>query len=307
MAVFTTFSDAALKRYLVMFDVGELASYAPIEGGIENSNYFVNLTHDDEPIEFVLTITEDLSFDEVPFFNELLSQLDRAGLPVPVAQQTLDGMKSTIFCGKPAWLFARLPGSHPMNVSTDKCHTIGQALARLHDAAQKTRYSRDNPYHAAWARQVFEAQQHKLATADRQLLADLVNEYESLTALADLPRGIVHGDLFRDNALFDGERLTGIIDFYHACDDFLVQDIAITMNDWCTDADGQVDADRADALLAGYESARPLTEAERQWLPAFQRVGAMRFILTRLISGGDDAPLKDPEEFLRIARHLAEG
>ena len=304
MAVFTTFSDAALERYLVMFDIGELETCTPIEGGIENSNYFVTLVHDEVAIEFVLTITEDLGFDEVPFFNELFSRLDRAGLPVPVPQETLDGMKSTIFCGKSAWLFPRLPGSHPARVTDSQCRTIGEALAALHEAAHSARYSRENPYPATWARQVLDAQQHKLTAADQEMLAGFLDEYEALSAMIDLPRGIIHGDLFRDNALFEGESLTGIIDFYHACEDFLVQDIAITINDWCTDETGTMDAARAGALLAGYESVRTLTEAERKQLPAFQRAGAMRFILTRLLSGGEGTPLKDPEEFLRIARQL---
>jgi len=130
-----------------------------------------------------------------------------------------------------------------------------------------------------------------------------LTEHRELESL-DLPTGIVHGDLFRDNALFIDDTLTGIIDFYHACQDSLVQDLAITVNDWCSDANGQMDSKRKNSLIAGYESVRPLMLEERAALSSFQRVGALRFILTRFLSGEGDVHLKDPEEFLRIARQL---
>lgn len=302
MAVFTTFSKAALARYLVMFDIGELAHYSPIEGGIENSNYFVALRSDDLVREFVLTITEELGFDEVGFFNDLLTQLSNAGLPVPLPQRTLDGMFSTIFCGKPAWLFPRLPGSHPMRANIAQCRAIGRALAQLHEAGHKARYSRANPYDLDWARTTFDEVRRHLNDADQKMLEAMLAEYGEVTETNGLPRGIIHGDLFRDNALFEGDKLTGIIDFYHACDDFLVQDVAIAINDWCTDTTGSLDEHRFNAILDGYESVRQLSHEERDCLPAFRRAGAARFVLTRLLSGDESGHLKDPREFLQIGR-----
>ena len=287
-----------------MFDIGELDSFAPIEGGIENSNYFVTLVNGENRVEFVLTITESLGFEEVGFFNDLLSKLTVAGLPVPMPERTLDGMYSTIFCGKPAWLFPRLPGRHPETVSAAQCETIGKTLAQLHEAAVAARYTRANPYPAAWAHQTLAARGGELDAPDRAMIAAIANEYAGLETASDLPRGIIHGDLFRDNALFEDSKLTGIIDFYHACDDFLVQDLAITLNEWCTHRSGLVDMQRFDAMLQGYESVRTLSEAEKTHLPAFRRAGAMRFVLTRLLSGDGTNYLKDPEEFLRIARAL---
>ena len=305
MAVFTTFSKAALQRYLVMFDIGELVHYAPITSGIENSNYFVTLSNVDATFEFVLTITENLSFDEVPFFNDLFHQLERARLPVPNPQRTLDGMSSTIFCGKPAWLFSKLPGEHPVHSNLVKCEAIGATLARIHAAAGSARYSRPNPYDLAWARQVLASKRYRLTAADAGLLVRALDEYESLGQLSALPSGIIHGDLFRDNSLFEGDALTGVIDFYHACIDYLVQDVAITINEWCTDESGVIDPERQTALLRGYESVRTLDDAEHQSLPSLQRYGATRFILTRLLSGSDGNHLKDPEEFLKILRNLS--
>lgn len=304
MAAFTTFSTAALERYLVMFDIGDLHTFEAIETGIENSNYFVTLIAGDETYDFVLTITENLTFEEVPFFNDLLAQLARSGLPVPVPERTLDGMSSTIFCGKPAWLFPKLPGAHPVEVTPGQCATIGRALAQLHGGAGAARYTRDNPYSLAWLESTLEAQSGSLDDADLAMLSRILDEYRAVAANDDLPKGIIHGDLFRDNALFDGEVLTGIIDFYHACEDFLVQDLAITLNEWCTDSEGREDEARYTALMNGYESVRPLTGEERALLPAFRRSGAMRFILTRLLSGDEDGHLKDPEEYLSVARKL---
>lgn len=302
MAVFTTFSEAALARYLIMFDIGELDSYSPIETGIENSNYFVSLRNGDRTFEFVLTIAEGLGFDEMGFFNDLLTQLASAGLPVPSPERTLDGMCSTIFCGKPTWLFPRLPGSHPRKVTGAHCSAIGLALAQLHEAGKKARYTRDNPYNPDWTTTAFDALRQQLRQEDREIIESAISEYAALTETNNLPEGIIHGDLFRDNALFVGEKLTGIIDFYHACKDFLVQDIAIVANDWCTDEQGRLDPDRYHALLLGYESIRPLSDEERASLPAIRRAGAARFVLTRLLSGDESRYLKDPEEYLRIAR-----
>jgi homoserine kinase type II len=304
MAAFTTFSIEALERYIYMFNIGELHAHEPIESGIENSNYFVTIDRDGEFDEFVLTITESLDFNEVPFFNDLFVQLDRSGLPVPNPLHTLDGMSSTIFCGKPAWLFPRLPGEHPEVVSPDQCDTIGTAIATLHGAADSARYTRPNPYDVEWAETNFNALAARLDAPDRSMLESILAEHRSVSDSKDLPRGIIHGDLFKDNTLFVGDELTGIIDFYHACDDFLAQDLAIAINEWCTDQKGETVEALESALVSGYESVRPLDPEERQTLLSLRRIGGMRFVLTRLLSGDDEGHLKDPEEFLRILRSL---
>lgn len=302
MAAFTTFTEAALARYLVMYGIGELENFRAIEGGIENSNYFVTTRQHDESREFVLTITEGLSFDEVPFFNDLFQKLSRSGLPVPNPQRTLDGMTSTIFCGKPTWLFPRLPGNHPLTVTTSQCETVGRALGNLHSAAEGLRFGRDNPYNIAWTEETIASRGSSLGRDDQAMLADFLAQYRQLPE--SLPTGIVHGDLFRDNVMFEGETLTGIIDFYHACTDLLAQDVAITINEWCNDGTGRIDEERQAALLSGYESFRPLGALEKDCMPVLQKNAAMRFVLTRLLSGDDDGHLKDPEEFLAIARCL---
>lgn len=288
-----------------MYDQGELEQFEPIAEGIENSNYFVSLKgKNGELTQFVLTINETITFDEVPFFNHLMTHLFHHGLPVPNPQVTLDGMTGTSFCGKPTTLFPRLPGKHPDAPTNKQCHTIGLKLAELHEVALSFRYHRLNPYSSKWVDRTLREVSSQLLGTDVKLLQHIAKGYAEVEQ-EDLPRGITHGDLFRDNALFVDEELTGIIDFYHACEDFLVQDIAIIINDWCTLPDGRFDPARQAAVLEGYQRVRRLTRKENKCLSDFKQFAALRFILTRLISGDDDSPLKDPEELLRIARQLS--
>ncbi len=297
MATYTEVSRESLARFLIMFDLGELESFEAISAGIENSNYFVTLENE---LEFVLTITEDIDLGDVPFFNDLLTQLVNAGLPVPEPQRTLDGMPSTIFKGKPTWLFTRLGGTHITQPGEEQCLQIGRALATIHQAAEKCRFERPHAYDASWATSTFEQVKQQLSHKDLNNLGGVVSRYEAFCE--DLPRGIVHGDLFRDNAMFDGPELTGVIDFYHACDDYLIQDLAITINDWCMDG-MEVNGAKQRALIEGYESLRKLSQAEADHLEAFRLFAAMRFALTRLVAASDD-PERKPQAKLELLHHL---
>lgn len=301
MAAFTTFSKEALERYLIMFGKGQLAHYAPTPGGIENSNYFIRLDMEGQETEFVLTIMETHSFAEVPFFNKVLSQLKYDGLPVAAPVATLDGMTSTIFCGKPAFLFDRLEGSHPESANHEQCAALGAFTASVHQALSELKLTRDNPYDLMWMKQALDTQGYRLSKADRTLLTDMIHLNETIQS-EDLPRGLIHGDLFRDNALFSGESLAGVVDFYHSCTDTLIQDLAIAINDWCKNSKGDLDESRRSAMISAYESIRPLSVKEHEWLAPMQQVSAARFALTRLESG--DPPLKDPREMLNLIEQI---
>jgi homoserine kinase type II len=306
LAAFTTFSDEALRRFLVMFDFVELKSCEPIQAGIENSNYYVCIS-DNHP-EYVLTITEDLSFDEVSFFNDLLHLMARTELPVPDPIRTLDGMSSSIFCSKPTWLFPRLPGTHPEKITASHCYAIGRSLAILHETAKSAKYERTNPYDLVWIKTTLAQVATEIDDASLAALTQILAAHEQMIRdEPDLPRGIIHGDLFRDNTLFVDNELTGILDFYHACEDYLIQDIAITQNDWCRNDAGGLDQELSEALLQAYTEVRPLTQDEQRYLPLFHQLAALRFSLTRLLSGSDGEYLKDPEEFLDLARMLVAG
>lgn len=308
MAAFTTFDRARLEQHLNLFELGELVSFSPVEAGIENSNYLVTLSDGGGESEYILTILESLSFDEVSFFNALLGHLANQGLPVPVPRQTLDGMSCTIFCGKPSILCPKLTGSNPSIVDGPGSHETGRALARIHLASDSFPLSpekiRRNPYSPGWAKSTLRQAKSRLSAEDYALLSDYVACYEVASRL-DLPRGIIHGDLFRDNTLFAHGHLTGIIDFYHACHDVLSLDLAITLNDWCSDKTGGIDTHLATEMIAGYESVRSLTTLEHSMLQDLQKAASMCFVLSRLQSGENGQYLKDPEEILRIARALA--
>jgi|TARA_B110000263_G_C15295080_1_gene505241 homoserine kinase type II len=305
MTTFTTFNDDALARYLIMFGLGDLHASTAIVAGIENSNYFVTLNQHDEKSEYVLTIGEGLTFDEMPFFNRVLQHLYYYGLPIPAPKHTLDGMTSTIFCGKPTFLFPKLPGGHLVEVGIEQCAAIGKVLAEIHTTLATEDLHRDNPFSPDWMEDTLQTVAKHVTADELTLLTRIAGEYEAAQDL-DLPKGIIHGDLFRDNVLFDGGEITGILDFFHACDDFLIQDIAITINDWCRDEAGGRCTDRRLALIDGYCSKRELTPTEFEYLMIFEKFSAARFALTRLISGEPGEYLKDPKEFLSLARQLDE-
>jgi homoserine kinase type II len=295
-----------------MFDKGELINYQVVESGIENSNYFLAIEEKDGEREYVLTIMETVDFDELVFFNSLLSHLHHYGLPVAPPERTLDGMTTTIFCGKPTLLTRRLPGMHPLKVTAQHCAVIGKALAEIHTSKPVIKKMRDNPYDIDWMRET-SCGLDELDHADKEMAEEVIAGYQDFTRKAGndcsdngyagnngIPMGIVHGDLFVDNALFEDEKLTGIIDFYHACTDYLVQDIAITVNAWCRREDGSVNTGHLRKLLAGYQSERKLTQAEIEAMPLMLKAGALRFLLTRYLSKTDGNYLKDPAEFSRI-------
>ena len=304
MAAFTTFSTSALERYLIMFGIGDLVSWSPVEEGIENSNYFVTTRKHGEDREFVLTIMESLSFDDIPFFSGVLTHLFHYGLPVPAPQQTLDGMTSTIFCSKPTVVFPKLEGEHPEQATVNHCTQIGKVLGDIHCALATTQLYRPNPFDIDWMVRTIEQVGHLLDEKDLALLQKMADEYAEISELS-LPKGVTHGDLFRDNALFKGEELTGVIDFYRACNDFLIQDIAITINDWCRTTQDDIDAELSESLMRGYESVRELEDEEKEFLPCFQRTACARFALTRLLSGDEGRHLKDPHEYIQLAVRLS--
>ena len=303
MAAFTTFEISSLERYLRMFQIGDLESCEPIEDGIENSNYFVTVNLNEERSVYILTIIEGFSFDDLPFFNSVMRHLFYYGLPVAAPRQTMDGMTTTIFCGKPALLFPRLSGKHLTEVGTGHCFLVGKTLANMHVTLATQDLNRENPFTSQWMEESL--REIDIANADKLLLRKVADEYELAQDL-ELPKGIIHGDLFRDNVLFNGDELTGILDFYHACHDFLVQDIAVCINDWCQDGNGGLDNAKRDALINGYHEHRPLSASELEYLPHFQKFAAARFTLTRLLSGEPGTYLKNPGEFLQLLRYYEE-
>ena len=283
MAVFTEVSDKDARDLLRRVPLGQLTALRGIQGGIENTNYF--LTTDQG--EWVLTLFERLSAEQLPFYLYLMKHLAHKGIPVPDPQA--DEKSGDILhkvCGKPAAIVQKLRGQSQLQPAPLHCAAVGDMLAKMHLAGQD--YDREQPNLRGlpwWNATVPTVLPHLEQDAADLLQAELAfqNHIAASSAYQALPRGPVHADLFRDNVMFDGEQLTGFFDFYFAGVDSFLFDLAVCLNDWCIDWDsGAHDAARFEAMLTAYQSVRPLTAAERTLLPAMARAGALRFWISRL-------------------------
>lgn len=300
MSVFTPLERPVLEEFLAPYGLGRLHDFRGIAEGSENSNFFVSM----EQGEFVLTLVERGPVQEMPFFIELLDVLHDADLPVPYALRTKDGEALRQLEGKPALLQPRLPGRHERTPNNHHCQEVGNLLARLHLATRGRIIERPSDRGLSWMLHEGQAFQSHLSGAAATLLADALEEIARLLAEQPaLPRANLHADLFRDNVLFDGPHLAGLIDFYNACSGWMLYDLAIAVNDWCSTEDGALDGPRARALLAAYAAKRPFTALEAELWPEMLRVACVRFWLSRLIAAeafaGQDVLIHDPSEFER--------
>lgn len=293
MSAYTVLSRQALQAFLAGYAVGELLDCQAIQDGIENSNYFVHTGQGD----YVLTLFESLPAPSLPPYLSLMTQLASRGLPCPCPVPDQHGGLLGELHGKPALLAPRLPGASAADPSAEHCRAIGSALAAVHRLSQRLPTLPDNPCGVDWF--CLTADKLRLDAEESALLSDEL-AFQGKQDRANLPRGLVHGDLFRDNALFEGGRLSGLLDWYEASTDAWLYDVAVTINDWCGD-----DPARVSALLDGYHSTRELTEAERDALPAMLRTAALRFWLSRLLNrqeprAGHLVLNKEPNEFKHI-------
>ncbi|AVO40402.1 homoserine kinase [Simplicispira suum] len=307
MAVFTPVSPEAASALLHKLHLGELIELRGIAGGIENTNYFVTCTAG----EYVLTLFERLTAEQLPFYLHLMKHLAHAGIPVPDPQADAHGEILHSVCGKPAALVNRLTGHSQLAPQPVHCAAVGGMLARMHLAGRGFDRQQPNLRSLAWWNETAPLVLPELDASEAALLqAELAyqNHVAESPAYAALPRGPVHADLFRDNVMFEGEQLTGFFDFYFAGVDTWLFDLAVCMNDWCVHLPtGAHDARRASALLQAYEAVRPLTAAERGLLPAMARAGALRFWISRLWDWhlpreAEVLTPHDPQHFERVLR-----
>ncbi len=286
MAVFTEVTQTDAQALLDTLHLGDLVALRGIQGGIENTNYFLTTRKDNEEKEWVLTLFERLSAEQLPFYLDLMHHLASAGIPVPDPFADPQGRHLLSLCGKPAALVNKLSGSSQLSPGPEHCQEVGRTLAQMHLAAREYSGNQPNLRGLSWWQAVvpdvvphIDPSQVKLLTSE---LAYQIHVHHS-SAYAALPRGPVHADLFRDNVMFDGDRLTGVFDFYFAGVDTWLFDLAVCINDWCADLDsGALSTDRLHALLGAYESVRPLTAAEHALFNPMLRAAAMRFWTSRL-------------------------
>ena len=309
MAVYTEVDAATAAALLRTLDAGELTAMRGCAGGIENTNYFV---HSDKG-DWVLTVFERLGFEQLPFYLGLMQHLARKGLPVPEPRTDASGNFLHSIGGKPASLVNLLPGASIDAPMLAHCSLLGVTLAHLHTAALDYPVQQPNLRGLAWWAQTVPIVQPHVGPELAQRLAeelDFQQRFHAAASTQSLPKGPVHADLFRDNALFDGPpespRLSGVFDFYFAGVDHHTYDLAVVINDWCIDLDtGRLEPEHAEALLRAYHLHRPMSPAELRALPGMRRAAALRFWLSRLSDWylPREAALlkpKDPTHFERV-------
>jgi len=306
MSVYTPINRAELRQFLPHYALGELLGFTEISDGIENSNYLVTTSSGDT----VLTLFEASDIDEIGFALELMAHLCEAGLPCARAIANRDKRFIGQLKDKPATLVSRLAGKSVLNPALTHCQQIGDHLASLHIAGNRLGAQRPNPRGKAWRETIYHRLVPYLPPADKALLDDEMS-FQAQQALDALPRGIIHGDLFRDNVLFQHDKLSGLIDFYHSGKDLLLYDLAITVNDWCFDAAGQLQKELLLGLLQSYQAKRPVSDAEKIAWPVLLRRAALRFFMSRLLHHympreGIQTQEKDPHVFRYILQYHRE-
>ena len=308
MQTVTPLDARSLAGLFAHYDVGEPRRCEAASHGIENSNYFVTTHKGGSERDWVLTLLERPSHAGSGYVP-LLDLCRAAGLPVAPVVRNAAGETTATWLGKRAMLAPKLPGAHIDTPTTGQLETLGRLIAEFHRATARPHFEvAPYPRDQRWLRDRAASIRGRMAYTDERLVFDCVERVNGMLDRRDireLPSGIVHGDLFRDNLLFDGAELTGLLDFHHAARGYLVYDLAVAANDWCNRPGGALDRERTAALTAAYHRVRPLTVLEKGFFPGFLLYAALAFWLSRLVvalktDAGSTARFKDPDEFRAI-------
>ena len=306
MAVYTDIAEDDLKWFLTEYDAGSLLSYKGIAEGVENSNFLLHTSK----APLILTLYEKrVEKNDLPFFLGLMQHLSARGLSCPLPLPRRDGALLGSLSGRPAALISFLEGMWLRKPEAKHCREVGRALAEMHVAGDGFELKRPNALSIDGWRTLWEKSEARAHEVETGLQSEIGDELDFLSAAwpKDLPAGVIHADLFPDNVFFLGDELSGLIDFYFACNDLLAYDVSICLNAWCFEKDGAYNITKGTAMLEGYQSVRPLGEAEIAALPVLSRGSALRFLLTRLYDWlttpeGAMVTKKDPLEYLRKLR-----
>jgi len=277
MSVFTPVTRDEASALLAHYTLGELESLEGIAQGIENTNYFLDTTTG----HYVLTLFEKIAREDLPFYVGLMHHLVEHEVRCPEPMLLQEGGFLTELNGKPAVVVTRLQGEPFASPTPEQCGVAGRILADIHEAGLEYDAGLANWRGQAWREGFAQRVRPKLSAEDAALI-ESENRYQALHDDTVLPKGVIHGDFFRDNVLWDEEGEGGVIDFYFACDDALLYDLAIAANDWCSEATATMDPERLLAMIEGYEAHRPLTDLERELWPVMLRRAALRTWLGRL-------------------------
>jgi len=303
MAVYTEVSAEEIEAFVAEYGLGEVLTFKGIAEGVENSNYLLQTSEG----HFILTLYEKrVDANDLPFFLGLMEHLAERGIDCPVPLHGRDGKALRELCGRPAALISFLEGLWPRRIQTFHCAALGGAMARMHLAGADFGTSRENALSVAGWRPLLEACRDRADEVQAGLAEALEKELAHLETNwpRDLPAGVIHADLFPDNVFFRHEKLTGVIDFYFACNDFFAYDLAICLNAWCFEQDNAFNVTKARMLLQSYRKVRPFFEEELAALPLLARGSALRFLLTRLYDwlnhpAGAFVKPKNPLEYWR--------
>jgi len=306
MAVYTDVSADDLTKFLSLYDIGELLSYKGIAEGVENSNFLVHTSTGN----YILTLYEKrVAEGDLPFFLGLMEHLATRGLTCPQPVKNKEGGFLGVVAGRPAAIVTFLEGLWIRKPNAGHCAAVGEALARLHIAGSDFAIKRPNALSVESWRPLFEHAGARGDSVRPGLCDEIVAELDVLEKSwpRNLPQGVIHADLFPDNVFFLGDKLSGLIDFYFACNDTLAYDVAICLNAWCFETDHSYNVTKGRALLKAYDSVRPMSADEHAALPVLARGASMRFLLTRLVDwlavpDGALVKPKDPLEYFRKLR-----
>jgi homoserine kinase type II len=310
MAVYTHVSEPALREFLRAYDIGELVEHRGVAQGVENTNYFLTTTVG----RYVLTLFERrVAEAEIPYFLSVMAHFADAGIDAPRTIVRRDGARIGKLAERPAIIISFLDGQQRMSPTPEDCAACGELAARMHQKATGFDEVRENSLSLSGWRSLAEkcaASEHETAKSLRPLIADEIEYLSRAWPSPDLPRGVVHADLFPDNVFFLDDKISGVIDFYFSCTDYFTYDLAVCLNAWSSD-NGVWRQENAAAMLSGYLRRRALTIAELAALPIFLRGAALRFLLTRLYDlinqvDGAVVKVKDPMEYAALLRHHRE-
>ena len=306
MAVYTEIGDDELREFAALYAIGEVLSCKGIAEGVENSNFLLTT----ERGNFILTLYEKrVAPADLPFFIALMDHLAHQGVACPTPVRAKDGAALRELCGRPAAIVTFLTGMWPRRIDPAHCAGLGEALARLHLAGASFGMARRNDLGPAGWRRLYEACRARADEVQPGLADEIGDELARLERdwPRGLPRGVIHADLFPDNVFFRDHNLSGLIDFYFACTDFLAYDVAICLNAWCFEPDWSLNVTKARLLVRHYRAVRPLAADELAALPLLAQGSALRFLLTRLYDwlnqpAGALVRPKDPLEYLKKLR-----
>jgi homoserine kinase type II len=307
MAVYTSINSSDLSEWFKKFKFKDFVDFKGISSGVTNSNYLIFMPHS----KYILTIFEHNSIEELPFYVDLMTYLANENFLSPRPIENNSGQALDILKEKPALMVSFLDGIEVAIRDSKSCYSVGKYLAKLHLITNNFPQSNKNTRGLSWMSDIYLNLKKYLSLEDQKIIELEINYHKKIDKV-ELPEGIIHGDLFRDNVLFLNDKVSGFIDFYYACNDKFIYDIAIAMNDWCIDEDGKINKLMYLDFIKGYQSERELTDNEHKYLNAALRLAALRFWLSRLddfhnMKEGEITSTKDPNHFkdILIDRHIA--